>query len=87
MARPVWEVYLAKNAEAVADGASTLPYIAPETFFQWFVWIGGSGATLGLVLAMLFFSKSKYSKALSRTSFIPAVLTLMNQLFSVCQLS
>ncbi|AXI27904.1 MULTISPECIES: PTS sugar transporter subunit IIC [Priestia] len=76
VARPVWEVYLAKNAEAVADGASTLPYIAPETFFQWFVWIGGSGATLGLALAMLFFSKSKYSKALSRTSFIPAVFNI-----------
>ncbi len=57
VARPVWEVYLAKNAEAVADGASTLPYIAPETFFQWFVWIGGSGATLGLALSDAVFLK------------------------------
>lgn len=75
IARPVWEVYLGGNAAAVADG-NPMPYVAPETFFQWFVWIGGSGATLGLVLAMLFFSKSSYSKALGKTTLIPSIFNI-----------
>jgi PTS system cellobiose-specific IIC component len=75
VARPVWEVYLAKNAEAVAAG-QPIPYTAPETFFQWFIWIGGSGATIGLVLVMLFFSKSQYGKALSRTAIVPSIFNI-----------
>jgi PTS system cellobiose-specific IIC component len=76
VARPVWEIYLAKNAEAVAAGSKTLPHVAPETFYQWFIWIGGSGATLGLVLAMIFFAKSNYLKALSRTSIVPGIFNI-----------
>ena len=49
MARPLWDVYLGKNGEAVASGASHFPFIAPEPFYQWFIWIGGSGATLACV--------------------------------------
>ncbi|MBC2163778.1 PTS sugar transporter subunit IIC [Listeria booriae] len=75
IARPIWELYLGGNAAAVADG-NPMPYVAPETFFQWFVWIGGSGATLGLVLAMLFFSKSSYSKALGKTTLIPSIFNI-----------
>lgn len=71
VARPLWDVYLGKNGEAVASGASHFPFIAPEPFYQWFIWIGGSGATLGLVLAMIVFGRSKYSKALSRTCIVP----------------
>ncbi|MGC4378024.1 PTS sugar transporter subunit IIC [Fictibacillus sp. Mic-4] len=76
VARPLWEVYLAKNAEVAATGSQNLPYTAPETFFQWFIWIGGSGATLGLVLAMIFFSRSKYLKAVGRTGVIPGIFNI-----------
>jgi len=78
VARPVWEVYLANNSAAVAAGkvGSQLPHIAPETFFQWFIWIGGSGATLGLVIAMLIAGKSSYSKALGRTAIIPSIFNI-----------
>ncbi|WP_433744333.1 PTS sugar transporter subunit IIC [Falsibacillus pallidus] len=75
VARPLWEVYLAKNAEAVAAGQAA-PHIAPETFYQWFIWIGGSGATLGLVLCMVFFSRSKYLKTLGRTSLLPGIFNI-----------
>ncbi|WP_430536201.1 PTS sugar transporter subunit IIC [Listeria rocourtiae] len=75
VARPLWEKYLGANAEAVAAGAP-IPHVAPETFFQWFVWIGGSGATLGLVLAMLFFSKSSYLKALGKTTLVPSIFNI-----------
>ncbi|MBO8165144.1 MAG: PTS sugar transporter subunit IIC [Brevibacillus sp.] len=75
IARPLWEVYLAKNAEAVAAG-ETIPHVAPETFYQWFIWIGGSGATLGLVICMLFFSQSKYSRTLGRTAVVPGIFNI-----------
>ncbi|RDI41393.1 PTS sugar transporter subunit IIC [Falsibacillus pallidus] len=75
VARPLWEVYLAKNAEAVAAGQAA-PHIAPETFYQWFIWIGGAGATLGLVLCMVFFSRSKYLKTLGRTSLLPGIFNI-----------
>lgn len=76
VARPLWEIYLVKNADAVAAGSDSFPHVAPETFYQWFIWIGGSGATLGLVLAMLFFSKSKYLKTLSRTCIVPGIFNI-----------
>ncbi|HFK1476264.1 PTS sugar transporter subunit IIC [Bacillus paranthracis] len=76
VARPLWEVYLGKNGEAVASGANQLPFISPEPLYQWFIWIGGSGATLGLVLAMIVFGRSKYSKALSRTCIVPGIFNI-----------
>lgn len=75
VARPVWEVYLAGNAEAVAQG-NPAPYVAPETLFQWFIWIGGSGATIGLVLCMLVFSRSSYLKAMGKTAFVPSIFNI-----------
>ena len=76
VARPLWEMYLAENAEAVAEGASKLPHVAPEPLYQWFIWIGGSGATLGLVIAMLVFAKSKYMKNLARTAVVPSIFNI-----------
>ncbi|MGR5913903.1 PTS transporter subunit EIIC [Bacillus pacificus] len=35
-----------------------------------------SGATLGLVLAMIVFGQSKYSKALSRTCIVPGIFNI-----------
>jgi len=73
--RPLWEVYLAKNAEAHAAGES-LPHIAPETFFQWFVWIGGAGATLGLVICILLFAKSQFLKKFGKAVSIPSLFNI-----------
>lgn len=75
VARPVWEVYFANNGEAAAAGES-LPHIAPEPLYQWFIWIGGSGATLGLVIAMLIFAKSRYLKNLGRTVVVPSLFNI-----------
>ncbi|MFP7288939.1 PTS sugar transporter subunit IIC [Shouchella clausii] len=76
VARPLWETYLLKNGEAVASGASELPHIAPEPLYQWFIWIGGSGATLGLVIVMLIFARSKYLKSLGRTVAVPSIFNI-----------
>lgn len=75
VARPLWEVYLLNNAEAAAAGSS-LPHVAPEPLYQWFIWIGGSGATLGLVISMLIFARSKYLKSLGRTVSIPSLFNI-----------
>ncbi|MGD6958817.1 PTS sugar transporter subunit IIC [Rossellomorea aquimaris] len=75
VARPLWEVFLVNNADAVASG-NPIPHIAPETFYQWFIWIGGSGATLGLVLAMVIFARSKYLKALGKTCLVPGLFNI-----------
>ncbi|WP_027340767.1 PTS sugar transporter subunit IIC [Halonatronum saccharophilum] len=75
VARPIWLTLLDENVEAVAAGAEVLPNIAPEPFFQWFIWIGGSGATVALVMWMLF-SKSSYLKKLGKASIIPGICNI-----------
>lgn len=75
VARPIWIELLNQNADALAEGAKILPNITPEPFYQWFIWIGGSGATLGLVLLMLT-SKSQHLKNLGRVSLIPGIFNI-----------
>lgn len=75
VARPIWLVLLDENVQAAAEGANILPNIAPEPFFQWFVWIGGSGATLGLVFWMLF-SKSEYLRTLGKAGLLPGLCNI-----------
>lgn len=74
LARPLWLVLLEQNTTAYAAG-EPIPNVAAEPFYQWFIYIGGAGATIGLALA-LFAAKSKYAKTLSRTAFIPALFNI-----------
>ncbi|MEM5769903.1 MAG: PTS transporter subunit EIIC, partial [Bacillota bacterium] len=41
----------------------------------WFVWIGGSGASLSLVLLMLF-SKAPYLRSISRVTLLPGICNI-----------
>ncbi|MDJ1122434.1 PTS sugar transporter subunit IIC [Olsenella sp. YH-ols2217] len=75
IARPLWLVLLDENAAAYAAGAA-VPHIVVEPFFQWFVQIGGSGCTLSLAILLLFFSKSKYGKAMGKATIVPAVFNI-----------
>ncbi|KXG78439.1 Lichenan permease IIC component [Fervidicola ferrireducens] len=75
IARPIWMALLDENTRAAAAGSKILPHIAPEPFFQWFIWIGGSGATLSLVLLMLT-SKSRYLKNLGKASLLPSICNI-----------
>ena len=45
-------------------------------YLQWFSWIGGAGATLGLIIASLIFAKSKQAKAISRSSLVPGIFNI-----------
>lgn len=74
LVRPIWLVLLDQNTAAVAAG-KIIPNIAPEPFIQWFIWIGGSGATLSLALLMCF-SKSEYLKKVGRFSIVPGIFNI-----------
>ena len=75
--RPMWNTAIAENMEAFNDGvaANMLPNIFTEQFLQWFVWIGGAGATLPLVFLFLM-SKSQSIKQLGRLSIIPGIFNI-----------
>lgn len=66
--RPFWFYMMLVNGYFVITG-QTIPYIGTESFMQWGVWLGGSGCTLGLTLAMKYFAKSKHLKQLGNDSF------------------
>lgn len=70
---PIFYSNLAANASAFAEGvASTdLPFIVNQAFFFTFATIGGSGATLGLVILLLR-SKSAQCKAVGKLAIVPA---------------
>ncbi|MGL4623422.1 MAG: PTS transporter subunit EIIC, partial [Culicoidibacterales bacterium] len=70
-----WEVAITENMDAFAAG-SAIPNMYTEQFFQWFVWIGGSGATIGLAILMAFFAKSQYLKQLGRVTFVPSLFNI-----------
>ncbi|MGA8943978.1 MAG: PTS transporter subunit EIIC [Thermoactinomyces sp.] len=72
--QPIWFALLDENAAAQAAG-QPLPNMIVEPFFQWFVWIGGSGSTLALCILMLV-SRSSYLKQVGRFSIVPGIFNI-----------
>src|SRR5699024_2981331 len=70
----IWFSVLDQNTDAVAAGQE-IPYTIVDPFFQWFIWIGGAGATLSLCLLMVF-SKSSYLKKVGRFSIVPSMFNI-----------
>ncbi len=75
LARPLWLVLLEANTTAFVSGTE-ITNIAAEPFYQWFVMIGGSGATLGLAILFAFKARSAYGKALGKTALIPSIFNI-----------
>lgn len=75
LARPLWLQLLEGNTTALAAGEK-LPYIAAEPFFQWFVWIGGAGSTIGLAILLAFMAKSEYGSKLGKAIVIPSIFNI-----------
>lgn len=75
VARPVWLQLLEGNTTALASG-ETLPHIAAEPFFQWFIWIGGSGCTIGLAILLAFTAKSEYGSKLGKAIITPSIFNI-----------
>jgi PTS system cellobiose-specific IIC component len=73
--RPLWETMLVENMEAAASGSRALPHIATQPFYLWWVWQGGSGATLPLAL-LLTRAKSAQLKGVGRIGLLPAICNI-----------
>ncbi len=78
IARPLWLTLLEENATAAANGTpmTQLPAISPEPFYQWFIFIGGAGCTIGLAILLVTVCKSKYAKDLGRIGFLPCIFNI-----------
>ena len=73
--QPIWLTLTAENAAAVATG-QVIPNIVNYQFYSNFVKVGGSGATFGLCLLLLFAAKSKQFRALGKLSIGPEIFTI-----------
>ena len=72
--RPIWLAALAENMAAASAGQPP-PHVFTQEFFIWFVWQGGSGATLAFALALLF-AKSKQLRLVGKTGIVPAIFNI-----------
>lgn len=71
---PIWSALRLENLEAYQAGATELPHLAPGGVFQQvYVTLGGSGATIGLAIALLFASSKRY-KTLGKLGILPSFL-------------
>lgn len=75
IARPFWIQMIIVNTFNFISGRASA-YIANEIFYQWFVWIGGSGCTLGLVVLMRYSAKSNYLKALGKDNLTTSLFNI-----------
>ena len=71
---PIWQQYVVANAEAL-DAGEPMLYVTAYPFYQWFIWIGGAGATLAPTIMLLFF-KHPHMKRIGRTSLVPAMFNI-----------
>ena len=71
---PIFIQYIGANAEAFVAG-NPIPYITAKGFVSFFVNVGGTGATLALVLLMLW-SKDKTYKQMGKISFPSAIFNI-----------
>ena len=72
---PFWVKNLSANVAATTAGHA-IPNFMTEQFFQWFVWMGGAGATLGLTILLVFKSKSTFCKQMGRYTIIPGIFNI-----------
>jgi cellobiose PTS system EIIC component len=71
---PVWLTLTTENATALASGEPVKHIVTNE--FNDIVFVGGSGTTLSLVLAMVLFAKSQQMKQLGRLSIGPGFFNI-----------
>lgn len=72
---PIWLSAMDANRLAF-QGGHDLPNIFTQQFFDLFVYIGGSGATFALVVAMLLRAKSQQMKQLGRLAVGPGLFNI-----------
>lgn len=72
---PFWTENFLENVAAASAG-KPIPHFVTGDFFNWFIWLGGSGSTLALAILMAFFGKSVFSKKLGRFTLVPGLFNI-----------
>lgn len=73
--QPIWLQNTDANRIAFQAGQE-LPFIVTHEFMNNFVWIGGGGATIGLVICLFLFTRSKSNKAMGRLTVAPGFFNI-----------
>lgn len=73
--RPFWLYMIIDNFLSYLF-SQPVHYIGTESFLSWFVWIGGSGATLGAVFWMRLFAKSSHLKKIGNESLVSGIFNI-----------
>lgn len=71
---PIWLQLTSANAASIQAGTPVHNIVSAE--FRYLIFVGGSGATLGLVVAMIFFCRSKQLKQLGRLALGPGIFNI-----------
>ncbi|WP_299725514.1 PTS sugar transporter subunit IIC [uncultured Endozoicomonas sp.] len=71
---PIFLANIGANAAAYAAG-ETVPNLFTQPFWDFYIFIGGAGATLALVFLMSF-SKATHLRSVGRMSFLPGVFQI-----------
>lgn len=72
---PIWLSGVEQNAVELGQGIASTHIHTMETMMAW-IWIGGMGTTLPLVIAMLIWAKSSHLKAISRVTLVPSIFNI-----------
>ncbi|MEC2303946.1 MULTISPECIES: PTS cellobiose transporter subunit IIC [Heyndrickxia] len=73
--QPIWLQNTDANRIAFQTGHA-LPHIVTNEFMMNFVWMGGGGTTIGLVICLWLFARSKNNKAMGSLSVAPGVFNI-----------
>jgi len=72
---PIWLSLMDQNRQAWEAGKD-LPNVITSQFFDLWIYVGGSGATLGLVLMMLLWARSVQLKTIGRLAIGPGIFNI-----------
>ncbi|MEK4709644.1 PTS cellobiose transporter subunit IIC [Bacillus sp. FSL R10-2780] len=72
---PIWLSLMDQNRVAFQAGQD-VPNTITAQFFDLWIYMGGSGATLALVVGMLLFARSQQLKSLGRLSIAPGIFNI-----------
>ncbi|MDR2869691.1 MAG: PTS sugar transporter subunit IIC [Deferribacteraceae bacterium] len=72
--RPFWLENQAENIAALQAG-QPLPHIFTEQFLD-IIWMGGAGATLSLLIAILIFARSKQVRSIGTIGAVPGIFNI-----------
>ncbi|MDR3242152.1 MAG: PTS sugar transporter subunit IIC [Lactobacillaceae bacterium] len=74
---PIWLAMMAQNLKVYeANPNATMPHIVTQPFMDMFVYLGGGGATFGLVIAILIAAKSAKLKMMKPLITAPGIFNI-----------